>query len=292
MAGRSEGLALEPIWTASDAGFGGGMEARGGLLPADLAARYAGELAIALRPERPTIIANFVSSLDGVVAMGATEPTAGGGEISGFSESDRFMMALLRGLADVVIVGAGTVRAGRTHEWTPRRVAPSLADAFAAWRSELWLTPQPTTIVVSASGHVDPRHAGLSAPDVPVIVVTTTAGAAHLGTVPRPPNMRVVIAGDGPNVAAGSVLQVVQDAGARLALCEGGPHLFGDMLRARLVDELFLTVAPQVIGRDSATQRLGLAEGVSLTEGRGRWADLTGVRRAGDDLFLRYRFRP
>ena len=62
--------------------------------------------------------------------------------------------------------------------------------------------------------------------------------------------------------------------------------------RARLVDELFLTVAPQFAGRDDAIHRLALVEGTSFGEGRGRWASLASVRRAGDDLFLRYRFEP
>jgi hypothetical protein len=47
-----------------------------------------------------------------------------------------------------------------------------------------------------------------------------------------------------------------------------------------------------VIGRDSSTHRLGLVEGTVFGEGRGRWASLSSIRRAGDDLFLRYRFEP
>jgi hypothetical protein len=80
---------------------------------AEIFGRFEGELTVELRPDRPTIVANFVSTIDGAVALGPGEPNAGGGEISGFSEADRFMMSLLRALADVVIVGAGTVRAGR-----------------------------------------------------------------------------------------------------------------------------------------------------------------------------------
>ena len=292
MTSRSEGLPLEPLWQAPKTVPADGVEARGGLLPPALAERFPGDLAVALVRERPTVIANFVSSVDGVVALGPSEPAAGGGEISGFSEADTFMMALLRGIADVVIVGAGTVRVGSRHEWTPRRVQPALAGVFAAWREELWLAPQPTTIVVTASGNLDPGHPGLSAPDVPVIVATTQAGAERLTAQPLPPNMRVEAVGSGDRVPAGAILELVQGTGARLALCEGGPHLFGELLRARLVDELFLTLAPQVIGRDASVHRLALVEGTSFGEGRGRWSKLTAVRRAGDDLFLRYRFEP
>ena len=293
MAGRSEGLPLESLWLASAGSSAVDAESRGGLLPPDLAARFEGGLSVALRPDRPTIVANFVTSVDGIAAMGPSEPSAGGAEISGFSESDRFMMALLRGLADVVIVGAGTVRAGRTHEWTPRRVAPELAGAFAAWRSNLGLAPQPTTSVVTARGDVDPSQPGLSALDVPVVVATTRAGATRLATLTLPPNMTVETAGGDAQVDAEALLEIVRAAGARLALCEGGPHLFGQLLQAHLIDELFLTLAPQVIGRDETARRLSLVEGVSFgARGGGRWASLASVRRAGDDLFLRYRFEP
>ena len=291
MTGRSEGLPLEALWEAPERRFDQ-VDRRGGSMPAALADRFPGELTIDLGSARPTIIANFVSSLDGVVALGAGEPNSGGGEISGFSEADRYMMALLRGLADVVVIGAGTMRVGRRQVWTAANVQPALADAFAAWRAEQWLTTNPTLIVVSASGNLDPAHAGLNAPDVPVIVATTRAGAEHLARLPLGPNVSVAAVGDENHVPAGALLEVIRGTGARLALCEGGPHLFGEILRARLVDELFLTVAPQVAGRDGTAHRLGLVEGTIFGEGRGRWPTLSAVRRAGDDLFLRYRFEP
>lgn len=291
MTGRSEGLPLESLWEAPPPATDH-VDGRGGPLPPGLAARYQGELTVPLRPDRPTLLANFVSTLDGVVALAPGEGGTGGGEISGFSEADRYQMALLRGLADVVIVGAGTVRVGRNHEWTARHVQPALAGAFAAWRSELWLTPQPTTVVVTASGNIDATHRGLTAPDVPVILATTTAGAVRLAKLPLGPNVRVEAVGDGTTVPAGALLETVRGTGARVALCEGGPHLFGELLRARLIDELFLTLAPQVAGRDATAHRLGFIEGTAFGVGRGRWAKLASVRHAGDDLFLRYRFEP
>lgn len=290
MAGRSEGLVLEQLWHAPDEQPIDGVEARGGLMPPELSGRYPGELVVGLVPERPTVIANFVSSVDGVVALGPSEPAAGGGEISGFSAADRHMMALLRAMADVVIVGAGTVRVGSRNRWTADYLEPALAGAYAAWRAELWLSAQPTTIVVTASGNLDVAHPGLSSPDVPVIVATTPAGAERLRSRPLPGNMKVEAVGAGDRVAAGAILELVRATGARLALCEGGPHLFGEMLRARLIDELFLTLAPQIVGRDANAHRLALVEGTSFGEGHGRWSRLVAVRRAGDDLFLRYRF--
>jgi riboflavin biosynthesis pyrimidine reductase len=289
MTGRSEGLPLESLWSVSADPISE-AEARGGRLPPQLASRYRGSLAIDLRPDRPTIVGNFVSSLDGVVALGRSEGNSGGGEISGFSEADRFMMALLRTLADVVLVGAGTLRVGKRHVWTPPHVAPAYADGLAAWRSELGLTPQPTTIVVTGSGNLDPAHPGLNDPSVPVIVVTTRSGAVRLKSLPFSANVTIEAVGEGTQVPAEALLEVVRGSGARLALCEGGPHLFGEVLRARLVDGLFLTVAPQVLGHDAASHRLSFVEGTSFGAGLGRWATLASIRRAGDDLFLRYRF--
>jgi riboflavin biosynthesis pyrimidine reductase len=202
------------------------------------------------------------------------------------------MMALLRSLADAVIVGAGTVRTGRRHIWTADYLYPALAESFAAWRSELWLAPHPTTVIVTASGNLDGTHSGLNAPGVPVVVVTTRTGAERMSTGLFSSNVQVRVAGDGDKVPVGALLDVVASLGARVALCEGGPHLFTHLIRARLVDELFLTLAPQIVGRDANAKRLALVEGANLSEGRGRWSSLVDVRHAGDDLFLRYRFAP
>jgi len=290
MTGRSQGLVLEPLWEAPEPPTIP-VDRRGGVLPPALGQRYPGSLVVDLLDERPTIVANFVSTLDGAVAI-SPEGGGGGGEISGYSESDRYMMALLRGLADVVVVGAGTMRVGRSHGWTAAHLQPDLAADFAAWRSEMWLTPQPTLIVVTASGNIDAAHAGLNAPGVPVVVATTPSGAERLATLPLSAHVRVAPVGDAKMVPAGAILELVKMLGGRLALCEGGPHLFGELLRARLVDELFLTMAPQVVGRDATNDRLSLVEGTSFGEKQGRWSGLTAVRRAGDDLFLRYRFQP
>lgn len=150
-------------------------------------------------------------------------------------------------------------------------------------------TTQPTTIVVTASGSLDPEHPGLSAPDVPVVFATTEPGAERLRAAGPAPNARIEIAGADGRVTAASLVEIAASTGARLVLCEGGPHLVGDLLGAGLLDELFLTVAPQVAGRDTATQRLALVEGTSFDITTAPWAELGSVRRSGDHLFLRYR---
>lgn len=261
--------------------------ARGGLPPGGLAVRHGGPLAIPLHAGRPTVVANFVSTIDGVVAL-ATGPRGGGSDISGGSVADRFVMAMLRALADVVVVGAGTLRAAPRHEWTPRGVAPAWDSDFATWRAALGLAPQPTTVVVSARGDVPPEHPGLSRPDVPVVIVTTRSGALELARRGIPPGARVEVPSDGPLVAAADLLRLVGTLGAAIALCEGGPHLLATLLRDGTIDELFLTVAPRLLGRSADAHRLGLVEGVAWPAREAPGTVLRSVRRDGSHLFLRY----
>jgi riboflavin biosynthesis pyrimidine reductase len=282
---RSSGARLQRLWERDDATE---VDRRGGAFPADLRDRYDGELWVTLRPDRPTVIANFVSTIDGVVAFD-TDGSSGGGEVSGFFEPDRFVMGLLRAMADVVLVGAGTVRAAPTHEWTPRRVHKRSAASFEAWRATLGITSaQPTTLVATASGDLDLAHPGLSAPDVPVILATTRSGAARLATNAPGPNVRIEAVGTGRQVPADDLIALAASTGARLVLCEGGPHLIGDLLAAGLLDEVFLTVAPQLAGRTKERPRLGLVEGTAFAISDAQWADLVTVRRSGEHLFLRY----
>ena len=282
---RGRGPWLERLWEAPDEPP---LNARGGRFPADLRDRYDGELWVSLRPDRPTVIANFVSTIDGVVAFD-TDGSSGGGEVSGFFDPDRFVMGLLRAMSDVVLVGAGTVRAAPTHEWTPRRVHKRSAASFEAWRRTLGIeAAQPTTIVATASGDLDLAHPGLSASDVPVILATTPSGAERLRAAGPRPNATIETIGSGRQVPAADLIALAASTGARLVLCEGGPHLIGDLLAAGLLDQVFLTIAPQLAGRDETKPRLGLVQGTAFSVSDAPWASLGAVRRSSDHLFLRY----
>lgn len=267
----------------------GPRDLRGAGLPWALERAYGGGLSIPLRLGDPTVIANFVSTIDGVVAFD-TEGATGGGEVSGFHEPDRFVMGLLRTLADVVMVGAGTVRAAPTHRWTPGHVHRASAGVFAAWRRrEAIAQPEPTTMVVTRSGLLDPMHPGLIDSRIPVVIVTTPEGAARLAGVAFGPHVRVVM-DRSPDLPAVALRVASGDLGARIVLCEGGPHLLGELLERRRVHELFLTLAPQIAGR-ATVQRLGLMEGRAFEPATAPWSDLVSVTRSSDHLFLRYRLR-
>ena len=262
---------------------------RGGPLPADLARRYDADLAIVLRADRPTIVSNFVSTIDGVVAFD-TEGRTGGREVSGASTPDRFLMGLLRATADAVLIGAGTVRSGAHHRWSPGYVYPPATEAYAAWRRELGLAAaQPTTVIVSASGSIDPGHPGLNDQGVPAVVITTPSGASHLRDAGLPATVDVVAAGSADEVDPVAIVEVLRDRGLDVIVCEGGPNLLGGLMGARLVDELFLTMAPQVAGRSPDAPRLALVEGLAFAIDDAPWARLLSVMHAESHLFLRYR---
>jgi riboflavin biosynthesis pyrimidine reductase len=260
--------------------------ARGGLTDG-LRERYGGDLWIQLRADRPTVIANFVTALDGVVSF-QTPDAMGGGEVSGFYEPDRFVMGLLRSLADVVLVGAGTMRATPTHRWVPGHVSRAFAGDFGKLRSRLGLSAQPRTAILTASGGIDLGHPGVSDPAVPVLVLTTDRGAARLS--PHAAHVEVFSFGSRPPTAS-DIVELLARRGAQLVLTEGGPHLLGQLLGAGLLDELFLTIAPQIAGRDDKTARLALVENAAFTVDTAPWFDLAELRRSGDHLFTRYRIR-
>lgn len=261
---------------------------RGGALPERLRARYGGELGIGLRPDRPTVVMNFVSTLDGVTSYN-TPDAAGGGEISGFFEPDRFVMGLLRALADVVLVGAGTLRADAGGAWTAQAVHPDGAPDFATLRRQLGLPRNPMTVVLTASGSIDLAHPGLADPTIDVLLITTEEGARALAAQRVPGHVEIRVAGKG-SVRPQAALPILAERGAGLVLCEGGPHLFGQLLAAGVVDELFLTLAPQLAGRSAATPRLSLFEGTAFGVADAPWGRLVGLRRGGDHLFARYQF--
>jgi riboflavin biosynthesis pyrimidine reductase len=232
-------------------------------------------------------VANFVSTLDGVVALDRNG-ASGGREISGDFEPDRFVMGLLRATADAVLVGAGTVRASKTHGWAPVHVHPASAGGFAAWRRELGLTAaSPTTVIVTASGSLAPDRIPAD-PATPVIIVTTDSGALRLGGLTAGvDHIEIASVSGGSSIPVDVLVAFLDARGFRLVLSEGGPVLFAQLLASRVIDEMFLTLAPQLAGRSPASARLSLVEGVALAPAA-PWARLRSVMRSNDHLFLRY----
>ncbi|HEU0337045.1 MAG TPA: dihydrofolate reductase family protein [Gaiellaceae bacterium] len=247
-------------------------------LPGELQDAYGGSPALAA----PRLCVNFVSTLDGVVAL--PDEVQSSHLIAAGSEADRFVMGLLRAQADVVLVGAGTLHGSPRSRWTAERAYPPAAPLYAELRRGLGLAPQPTLAVLSGSGRLDPGHPGL---DERSLVLTSERGAARLRR--RLPDKAEVVplGAEGP-LDVGRAVELLRARGHGLILCEGGPTVFGALVGAGLVDDLFLTVSPLLAGRGGGDSRLALVEEAAFLPGRKVEGRLVSLRRAGSHLFLRY----
>jgi riboflavin biosynthesis pyrimidine reductase len=231
--------------------------------------------------DEPCLFANFVETVDGVVAI--PDLPRSNALIAGESEADRFVMGLLRASADVVLVGSGTMRASATGTWQPERVYPPSAEAFAELRRRRSRPPSPSVAFVTSGGVFDPTHPAL---ERGAIVLTTQRGASVLQrSVPAAAD--VVAVNDGEQVDLQEALACLRARGHSMILSEGGPTLFASLLRSRLVGELFLTISPLLAGR-GARPRLPLIEGVELLPGATAGLQMLSARRYGSHLFLRY----
>jgi riboflavin biosynthesis pyrimidine reductase len=216
-----------------------------------------------LRGAGPVLRVNFVSSVDGAATRDGLSGGLG-------DSADRRYFELLRRVADVVLVGAGTVRA---EGYGPMRVS----DESAAWRAAHGFAPHPVFAIVTGSRDLDPRSRIFTeAPVRPIVVTTPGYDARAFAEVAD-----VVETGAGERVDAAVSVEALRARGLTSILCEGGPHLFGSLLAADVVDELCVTVEPTL----EAGVAPRIAAGV-LPEPRG--LELAHVLRSGSTLLLRY----
>jgi len=213
----------------------------------------------------PRVRMNFVMSLDGAVTVDGRSGGLG-------DASDRLAMQVLRTLADVVLVGAGTVRA---EGYGGVRVG----DPDAAWRAAHGLASQPRIAVVSSRLDLDPGHPFFAKATERPIVVTHGASPAHrreaLGEVAD-----VLVCGEA-SVDVELMVQALAERGLPQVLCEGGPHLFGSLVAADRVDELCLSLSPMIVAGDPGRMVRGVRE-------LRRHMRLVHAIVAGDLLLLRY----
>jgi riboflavin biosynthesis pyrimidine reductase len=248
-------------------------------LPLGLTEAYGGPLGF---PE-PRLFANFVASIDGVVAIpGETQSNR---MISANSEADRFVMGLLRACADAVLVGAGTMRSSPRTLWTAEHAYPSAAPQFGELRRTRRRPPRPTLAVLSGSGSIDPRHPALEAG---ALVLTSKRGAARLrDRLPRASTI-LEIGAEAP-VDPVAAVEALRRRGHQLILTEGGPTVFGALVASGLVDELFLTTSPLLAGRSLDGSRPALVENAAFLPTTTVECELLALRRSESQLFLRYR---
>jgi riboflavin biosynthesis pyrimidine reductase len=264
-------------------------------LPSELRELYDGDLHFRTsHAARPFVIANFVSTLDGVASY-AIKGKSGGSTISGSNPTDRFIMGLLRASADAVMVGAGTLRdVSAKVLWTPESVYPDARRSYAEYRANALHKPEyPLLVIVSGSGQLELDRAIFRTPAMRTLVITTSSGrdelmrrgAATLGSV----EVHALDSSSG-NIAPLAILQLLQSQfGIKTLLHEGGPSLFGQFLAADAVDELFLTLSPQIAGRNGDATRPAVVQGVEFLPDSAPRFQMLSVKQNAAYLYLRYR---
>lgn len=181
---------------------------------------------------RPWVRANMVASVDGAASVNGRS-----GGLSG--RADREIFGLLRSLADVILVGAGTVRAERYRPAQPASIRPELRTGRSA---------TPPVAVISGRLELDPQLELLTAApaDARTIVITCDrAPDEHRTAIAECAD--VLVAG-GEHVDLKAALDALGARGYRRVLTEGGPHLLGQLAAAGLLDELCLTSSPLLAG--------------------------------------------
>ncbi len=191
-----------------------------------------------LRPPptgRPWLLVNMVASVDGAIAVEGRSGRLGG-------PADKAVFAALRGVADMVMAGAGTVRAER---YGP----PQPTDAVRAARRRRGQTEAPRVAVITRSLDLDLSSALFAeAEERPLVVTCAAADRARQEAARAVADL--VVAGD-TVVDMSEALAQLHERGARVVTCEGGPSLNGDLLAADLVDEWNLTVSPLLVAGDA-----------------------------------------
>ncbi len=217
-------------------------------------------------PGRLHLRANFVTSTDG-----AAEVAGRSGGLS--SDADHRLFSVLRGLCDVVLVGARTVR----HErYGPARPTPDRR----AWRQERGLAAAPPIAVVTSGVDLDLTSAFFTEATARPVILTT--GAAPATTREEAARVADVVVCGETEVDIGSALQALADRGLTRVLCEGGPHLLGQLVAAGRLDELCLSLSPVIAG----PERLRIIGGAPLDQPAS--LELAHVLTADGTLFLRY----
>ncbi len=212
--------------------------------------------------DRPFVYVNMITTLDGRSAVDGRSAAIG-------DEADLESLLELRTIADAVLIGTGTVRA----EGYDRLVR---SDQRRARRRALGLTDDPLVVLISRRFDI-PWEAGLfAAPEQPVLIYTGADGEVPDVAAP----VEVVQLADATPAAA---LADLRARGVRALLCEGGPTLHRTLHAERLVDELFLTLAPLLTGDAAEPSILAGGRLPEVSQLR-----LLAVRQVGSELFLRY----
>ncbi|WP_336923217.1 dihydrofolate reductase family protein [Aquipuribacter sp. SD81] len=214
--------------------------------------------------------ANMVSTVDGA----ATGPDGRSGSVS--SDVDKAVFGLLRGLADAVLVGAGTARSEGYGPAGRHRV-------LAARREAAGRRATAVVVQVTRSGRVETGRGMFEVPEAGLVVMPAGDAEALARAREAAGEDGVVLAGHvddgGPDLAR--ALDALAERGLRHVLCEGGPGLLADVAAADVLDELCLTTSPLLVASDAPRVTAGAAVGPHGLE-------LAGLLHARSTLLARW----
>jgi 5-amino-6-(5-phosphoribosylamino)uracil reductase len=224
------------------------------------------DLAGAARPGRPYIVANFIASADGRATFRGKSGALG-------DPADRVLFHGLREQVDAVFAGTRTLMI--------ERYGRIIRDPEARRRREQeGRTAEPLAVVVTRSGEVPFDIPLFAEPEARVALfcrmpVDISEAAAQIDLVELDP---------GELTMTTVMRHLRSDFGIRALLCEGGPTVFGSLLDERLIDELFLTLAPKLVGGGPSPTISSGTELMELQPMRVVWA-----LEHDSSLYLRYR---
>ena len=224
-------------------------------------------------PDRPYVLVNMVMSADGKVVIEGTEQGLG-------SEVDQRLMRELRANADIVITGAGTLRASGASS----RVRYTDLEQLRTARGR---PPNPTAAVLSGSGDLPLDGLFFTADDFDAVVYLSARAPEQRRDAISATGRSVVVLDDGDEVPS-MLRHMRRHLGASVLLVEGGPSLNAELFTHGLVDEFFVTLGPLVVGGEGTLSAVG---GAPPTAARVTRLELVSAVSNSEtsELYLRYR---
>src|SRR5690348_5949231 len=194
--------------------------------------------------------ANFITSVDGGATTGGSSGAMGG-------SGDRFVFNLLRELADVIVVGASTVR---IEGYSGAQVVAARRHR----RQDRGQSEVPQLAIVTGSGHLNRDMAVFTRTEVQPLVLTCTAAAEQTRRALSGLCEVLDCSGHDPEkIDEAALLAALGTRGMRRILTEGGPTLLDSLMQRDLLDELCLTIAPYLVGGQA--RRIASGSGQLLT---------------------------
>jgi 2,5-diamino-6-(ribosylamino)-4(3H)-pyrimidinone 5'-phosphate reductase len=220
---------------------------------------------------RPYVVLNMVTSADGkATLLGKAYPLG--------SKTDHMVMRRIRAAVDAVMNGAETLR--------KEKVNPMVPAEMEGGRDALGMTAQPAAIVLTGTADLPLDNPFFTKEGFRRLVVTTRRAPAE--RVAALQERASVIQFEGDAVDLPELMSVlVKEHGIHKLLCEGGPTTNAGLISAGLVDELFWTIAPKIVG--GVTLR-SLVEGAPLPLDSIPRLELISLHHHEGELYLRYRF--